>query len=195
MSAAPVISYTLGSTPLGQIIIAATAQGICFIEFFDSMQNAAAVLQRAFPKAVILPLAPIQQAQFDHWLTDLNAFLNGHCPTLDLPLDPHGTPFQLATWQHLRSLPIGTTTTYAQVAAAIGKPRAVRAVASACARNQIALAIPCHRVIRRNGGLAGFRWGLERKQRLLALEQYLCQQGSSQNLSTAIGLTAATLGK
>lgn len=189
MSATPIISYSLGSTPLGQIIIAASNRGICFIEFFDIAPNVPAILGRAFPLAVIQPITPSQEAQFEHWLNVLNTFLQGHSATLDLPLDPHGTPFQLATWQHLRSLPIGTTTTYAEVASAIGKPRAIRAVASACARNSIALAIPCHRVIRRTGGLAGFRWGLERKQRLLALEQQLSQQMSS----VAIGLTSASI--
>jgi AraC family transcriptional regulator, regulatory protein of adaptative response / methylated-DNA-[protein]-cysteine methyltransferase len=101
----------------------------------------------------------------------LDQHLRGFKPQLNLPLDLRGTAFQLTVWRYLQQIPYGETRTYSGVATALGKPRAVRAVASACARNRIALAIPCHRVIRGDGGLGGYRWGLERKQQLLQRER------------------------
>lgn len=165
------IAHASGETPLGQMLIAATDRGICFIEFGESEAALLARLQCEFPKALIEAMPDDRRGLFEQWLQALNAFLEGRVTKLDLPLDIHGTAFQIQTWQYLQTLPSGTTTTYAAVAEGIGKPKAIRAVARACASNRIAIAIPCHRVIRGSGELAGYRWGLEKKRHLLELEK------------------------
>jgi AraC family transcriptional regulator of adaptative response/methylated-DNA-[protein]-cysteine methyltransferase len=108
---------------------------------------------------------------FTQWEAALREFFDAKASLAGLPLDLRGTAFQVAVWRFLQSVPAGKTVTYAEVAAAVGRPKAVRAVASACAHNRIALAVPCHRVIRGDGTLAGYRWGMERKQSLLHLER------------------------
>ncbi len=172
------LSHAAGVTPLGWVGIGATDRGICFIEFGDSEAALLAALAREFPKAQLQPMTTDQQPLFDQWLQALNAFLQRRVATLDLPLDLQGTAFQIQTWQFLQTIPAGQTATYAEVAQGIGKPRAIRAVARACASNTLAIAIPCHRVIRGSGALAGYRWGLKRKQQLLALEKVVVEQAS-----------------
>lgn len=171
MSEKTFTTYALGTTRLGQVLIAATDRGICFIEFGESEAALVARLRCEFPKAVIEAMPADQQGLFEQWLRALNGFLEGRVTKLDLLLDIHGTAFQIQTWQYLQTLPCGTTTTYAAVAEGIGKPKAIRAVARACASNRIAIAIPCHRVIRGSGEMAGYRWGLEKKRHLLELEK------------------------
>src|SRR5690606_1082493 len=112
-----------------------------------------------------------QKENFKEWISALNSYLNNENKKLDLPLDIFGTAFQIKVWKYLQKIPAGKTLSYTEVAKAIGCPNSVRAVAGACAKNKIALAIPCHRVLRGTGHLAGYRWGLERKEKLLKLEK------------------------
>jgi AraC family transcriptional regulator, regulatory protein of adaptative response / methylated-DNA-[protein]-cysteine methyltransferase len=143
---------------------------VCTIEFGD---DAPALLQRLsarFPHATIIG----EDAQFNTWLEKLLAHIRLPQHALDLPLDVRGTVFQQQVWNALQSIPLGETVSYGEVAERIGKPKAVRAVATACASNVIALAIPCHRVVRVNGELSGYRWGVERKRALLDAESAKC---------------------
>jgi AraC family transcriptional regulator of adaptative response/methylated-DNA-[protein]-cysteine methyltransferase len=161
------ISYAEAQTPLGPLMIAATDRGICFLQFGEDLQDA---LAREFPRAELAPMEPQARKLFDHWMKALNGYLAGALPVPDLPLDIRGTAFQQKVWKYLQTIPPGAPQSYTEVAKRIGRPRAVRAVAGACAANRIALVIPCHRVIRGDGGLAGYRWNTERKRFLLDLE-------------------------
>ncbi len=164
------IAFACGSTRLGQVGIGATARGICFLQFADSPHALQAALAAEFPRARLRPMPPAGQPDFDAWMRALNAHLAGKPVHPDLPLDLQGTAFQLRVWQYLRTLPAGRVVSYAQAAAAIGAPRAARAVASACARNRVAVLVPCHRVIRGDDSLGGYRWGVARKRALLDAE-------------------------
>lgn len=166
-----VISCASGATPLGLLMIGATDRGVCFLQFGDSHEALAADLQRQFPAATIQPMPETHSEQFEAWMSALNRHLRGLQPRLDLPVDMRGTAFQLIVWRYLQKLPYGEVRSYMEVAQAIGKPKAVRAVASACARNKIALLIPCHRVVRGTGELGGYRWGVQRKRVLLDTER------------------------
>lgn len=166
-----VISYASGMTPLGRILIAATDRGICFIQFADSAKKLLTLLEEEFPKATLTPIKKKNETQFKHWLQALNDYLAGTLIKLDLPLDVQGTAFQLSVWKYLQKIPRGQVLSYSELAVKLGQPRAVRAVASACAKNKIAVVIPCHRVLRGTGELAGYRWGLERKKKLLEIEE------------------------
>lgn len=165
------ISHALAATPLGQVLMGATDRGLCFLQFGDSAKVLLAELQREYPQASLSPMGEAHKEQFAAWMHALTAYLRGEEAALRLPLDISGTAFQLKVWKYLQSIPAGSVQSYQQVARAIGKPKAVRAVASACARNTVAIAIPCHRVIRGSGALAGYRWGMERKRALLELER------------------------
>lgn len=161
------ISYATLDTPLGPMLLAATDRGLCFLQF----GAAPAALQAEFPAAALLPVPLPYPAQLNLWIESLRAYLAGHRTQLDLPLHLHATAFQMRVWRYLQTIPRGQTRSYSQVAAAIGQPAAARAVARACASNPVAVVIPCHRVIRGNGELGGYRWGLERKQSLLHAEK------------------------
>ncbi len=165
------ISFGSGVTTIGKILIAATDRGICFIQFGKSIKEMTLILKNEFPEAIIRPMTKASIKQFDIWLEALNHYLKGTVAALDLPLDIMGTSFQIKVWKYLQKIPRGETVSYAQVAKDIGLPKAVRAVASACGRNNIAVLIPCHRVLRGTGELSGYRWGVERKQKLLELEK------------------------
>jgi AraC family transcriptional regulator, regulatory protein of adaptative response / methylated-DNA-[protein]-cysteine methyltransferase len=165
------IGYASGRTPLGLMMIGATDRGICFLQFGDADEPLRAELARQFSAASIQPMPATHQEQFDSWMAALNRHLRGIEPRLDLPLDVRGTAFQLIVWRYLQKLPYGEVRSYSEVAAAIGRPRAVRAVAGACAANKIALLIPCHRVVRGTGELGGYRWGIQRKRVLLDTER------------------------
>jgi AraC family transcriptional regulator, regulatory protein of adaptative response / methylated-DNA-[protein]-cysteine methyltransferase len=165
------ISYASGRTPLGLLMIGATDRGICFLQFGDTHESLAAELGRQFPAARTQPMPPTHSKDFDSWMAALNRHLRGLEPRLDLPLDVRGTAFQLIVWRYLQKLPYGEVRSYSEVAEAIGKPSAVRAVAGACASNKIALLIPCHRVVRGTGELGGYRWGVQRKRVLLDTER------------------------
>ena len=165
------ISYAYAETGLGPVMIGATDRGICYLQFDDTDEKLLAQLELEYPKASIQPMSLNAQPLFDQWVAQLNEFLQGRLKVLDLPIDIRGTAFQLMVWNYLVSIPSGTLQSYTEVAIGIGKPKAVRAVASACANNKIAIAIPCHRVIRGDGSLAGYKWGLARKRSLIDLER------------------------
>jgi AraC family transcriptional regulator, regulatory protein of adaptative response / methylated-DNA-[protein]-cysteine methyltransferase len=165
------LSYALTDSMLGPMLLAASDRGVCFVQFDDDRAVLEQRLADEYPGALREPMRTTAAAPFSEWMDALDQHLRGFKPQLNLPLDLRGTAFQLTVWRYLQQIPYGETRTYSEVATALGKPRAVRAVASACARNRIALAIPCHRVIRGDGGLGGYRWGLERKQQLLQRER------------------------
>ncbi len=165
------ISHATAKTPLGLLMIGATDRGICFIQFGDSAKALEKALIAEYPEAMHAPMPATEAATFDAWMRALGDYLAGHRTPLDLPLDVRGTAFQMRVWRYLQSIPYGDVQSYGEVARGIGQPTAVRAVAQACANNTIALAIPCHRVIRGNGELGGYRWGLARKRTLIDRER------------------------
>jgi AraC family transcriptional regulator of adaptative response/methylated-DNA-[protein]-cysteine methyltransferase len=161
------INYTIASTRLGQMLVAATERGICKVSFDDQDEPLETGLRAEFPTASLIR----DDITLKTWVDALVAHLEGQQPRLDLPLDLQATTFQLRVWETLRQIPYGETRTYAQVASIIGSAKAVRAVGSACAHNPVAVITPCHRVLRTDGGLGGYRWGLKRKQALLEQER------------------------
>src|SRR5213596_1328198 len=163
--AAP-IRYTLGDSPLGRMLIAATDKGVCAIQFADSDDELIQGLKHEFPFASRRRDDEAMQA----WRNDLLRQIRGQELSSMLPLDIQATAFQRRVWTYLQSIPPGETRSYSQVAKAIGQPTASRAVARACATNPVAVAIPCHRVVRESGEMGGYRWGIERKKSLLAIE-------------------------
>ena len=161
-----VINYAIVECQLGKLMVAATSKGVCSVKLGETVADLQADLSNEFPAAAIrrdeAPLASSVRAIVDH--------LSDKSPHIDLPLDIRSTAFQRQVWEQLRKIPIGQTYSYSEVAKAIGQEKAVRAVARACATNPVALVIPCHRVIRENKSLGGYRWGLERKRKLLQSE-------------------------
>lgn len=163
-----VIRFAVGQCSLGAILVAQSQRGICAILLGDDANALVLDLQERFPKAQLLGGEP----PFEQLVAQVVGFIEAPALGLDLPLDVQGTAFQQRVWQVLREIAPGATTTYTDIAVAIGSPRAVRAVASACGANPVAVAIPCHRVVRRDGGLSGYRWGVERKRELLQRESH-----------------------
>jgi AraC family transcriptional regulator of adaptative response/methylated-DNA-[protein]-cysteine methyltransferase len=163
---ARLIRYTCTDSPLGRMLIAATDKGICAIQFANSDRELEQGLRHEFPFAHCRR----DDAYLEDWTQELLGQMEGERLKPSLPLDIQATAFQRRVWTYLQSIPPGATRSYAQVAKAIGKPAATRAVARACATNPVAVAIPCHRVVREGGALGGYRWGVERKQLLLKLE-------------------------
>jgi AraC family transcriptional regulator, regulatory protein of adaptative response / methylated-DNA-[protein]-cysteine methyltransferase len=160
------IRVAVAESFLGWTLVAATDLGICSIEFGDTPELMIERLRRRFPKADLDENDP----DFGDWVSKVMAFLEAPEDGLDVPLDIQGTAFQKRVWKALKEIVPGSTRTYTEVASAIGKPKAARAVARAIASNKIAVAIPCHRVVRSNGDLGGYRWGIDRKQALLQHE-------------------------
>lgn len=160
------IRFAVGQCSLGSILVAATDKGVCAITLGDDPDALVRDLQDRFPKARLIG----GDAAFEKLVAKVVGFVEAPAQGLDLPLDLRGTAFQQRVWQALRKIPVGETTTYTEIARRIGRPEAVRAVATACAANAIAVAIPCHRVVRLDGNLAGYRWGIARKRALLAKE-------------------------
>lgn len=165
------ISWIALDTPLGPIAIAATDHGLCFLEFGESRQALANRLQAEFPNATRTE-ADANTPALREWRQAILRTISTGANMPALPLDVRATAFEALVWTYLRTIPAGETRSYAEVAAAIGKPSATRAVANACGRNPVALAIPCHRVIRASGALGGYRWGLDKKTALLATERH-----------------------
>ncbi|MEQ8857620.1 MAG: bifunctional DNA-binding transcriptional regulator/O6-methylguanine-DNA methyltransferase Ada [Pseudomonadales bacterium] len=165
------IAYASRTTPLGTLTMAATARGVCFAEFGDDAATLRDRLAGEFPNAELYPAPGADSAELDAWIEALVAHLDAAGPRPELPLDLRGTAFQIQVWRFLLSVPEGTVLSYGEVAAGIERPRAVRAVASACGANRIAVLVPCHRVLRGDGGLGGYRWGVERKRALLDSER------------------------
>jgi AraC family transcriptional regulator of adaptative response/methylated-DNA-[protein]-cysteine methyltransferase len=160
------IRFAVAQCSLGALLVAATDRGICEIALDDDPQQLVHALQDRYTEARLEGGDTV----FESWVAAVVGFVENPSQGLDLPLDVRGTAFQQRVWQALRSIPLGTTATYTEIARRIGAPAAVRAVARACATNNIALAIPCHRVVRTDGALAGYRWGVARKQELLSRE-------------------------
>ena len=170
------IGYTIvdaANASLGRLLVAATSRGVCAVAMGSSDTELTRALSREYPAATIAADA----GALAQWTKAILAHLAGSQPRLDLPLDVQATAFQWQVWQALASIPYGETRTYSQVASSIGKPRAVRAVARACATNPVALAVPCHRVVPAAGGEGGYRWGVNRKKALLAREGQVGQVG------------------
>ncbi len=164
---AAVVRFTTTQSPLGRMLIAATDKGICAIQFADSDDELQRGLMREFPFAV----RRRDDAALAEWKTSLARLIDGKKVPNSLPLDIRATAFQRRVWEHLQQIPRGETRSYSAVARKMGMPKATRAVARACATNPVAVAIPCHRVVREDGGLGGYRWGIGRKEQLLAMEK------------------------
>jgi len=165
--AGAVIQFAVGQCSLGSILVAASSMGVCWIALGDDPSALVRDLEGRFSKAELVG----DDAEFEALVAQVISFVELPSAGLDLPLDVQGTAFQQRVWQMLREIPCGQTKTYAEIAQRLGEPKAVRAVAQACAANQIAVAIPCHRVVRTDGSLSGYRWGIERKEKLLQLER------------------------
>jgi len=165
------IIYTTAACKLGRLLVAATQRGVCSVALGDSDAQLVSALFAEYPNASIDSKDTSISPSLNLWLHDVLEHLEGKTPRLDLPVDLQATAFQLRVWEELRRIPFGATRSYQEIAEAIGKPKAVRAVARACASNHAALVIPCHRVIRGDKSLGGYRWGLERKEKLLKQEQ------------------------
>jgi AraC family transcriptional regulator of adaptative response/methylated-DNA-[protein]-cysteine methyltransferase len=160
------IRFAVGECSLGSILVAQTPKGVCAILLGDDPEALVRDLQDRFPSATLLG----GDRAFEQIVARVVGFVEAPALGLDLPLDVRGTAFQERVWQALREIPPGSTATYSQIAASIGAPSAGRAVAQACAANPLAVAIPCHRVVRRDGSISGYRWGVERKRALLKRE-------------------------
>ena len=160
------IRFAIGECSLGSILVARSARGICAISLGDNPETPARELQDRFPQARLIG----DDADFAALVARVIGFVEAPGVGLDLPLDVRGTAFQRRVWEALRKIPPGSTASYAEIAERIGAPKSVRAVAQACGANMLAVAIPCHRVVRQDGNLSGYRWGLQRKQALLERE-------------------------
>lgn len=165
------IVYAVRETSLGSLLMAATERGVCAVQFGEDAAALVAQLTKEFPKADIRLADEHAKAPLDAWMDALADHLARGKPRPDLPLDVRGTAFQIRVWGFLLSVKAGDVVSYSEVAAGVGTPAAVRAAASACAANRLAVLIPCHRALRANGGLGGYRWGLDRKRALLDAER------------------------
>lgn len=160
------IRFAVGQCAYGAILAAASDKGVCAILLGDDPQALVRSLEDSFPKAALIG----GNAEFEQWMARIVGFVEQPDRGLDLPLDLRGTAFQRRVWRALSKTPVGTTVSYAEIARRIGQPKAVRAVAQACGANRLAVAIPCHRVVRSDGDVSGYRWGVERKRAILARE-------------------------
>ena len=161
------IGYSTITSPVGIVLVAATETGVCSVKIGDSEPVLEKDLRREYPAAEIEP----DRKQRSEWVKAIASHLRGEAPSLDLPIDVRATAFQWKVWRALQQIPYGETRAYADVARSIGKPRAIRAVARACATNPVALVVPCHRVTPKAGGVGGYRWGAARKAALLDRER------------------------
>jgi AraC family transcriptional regulator, regulatory protein of adaptative response / methylated-DNA-[protein]-cysteine methyltransferase len=160
------IRYALNETSLGWLLMAATKRGVCAIEFGETPEQLTGRLRERFPNADLEKGGP----GFDEWVGSVVSCVEAPRLSLSLPLDIRGTAFQQKVWKALRAIPSGSTASYGEIARRLGVPKAARAVARACASNPVAVAVPCHRAVRGDGGLGGYRWGLRRKRALLDRE-------------------------
>jgi AraC family transcriptional regulator, regulatory protein of adaptative response / methylated-DNA-[protein]-cysteine methyltransferase len=161
------IHYTIVTSPLGRLLVGATERGVSAVYLGESDNDLEVALLKEYPRADIQR----DRKRLDAWVSRILDHLRGREPHLDLPTDVQATAFQRRVWEELRQIPYGGTKTYTEVARAIGRPKAIRAVARACATNPTSVVVPCHRVVREDGNLAGYRWGLERKRTLLEKEK------------------------
>ena len=161
------IRYTTAKSSLGEVLVAATERGVSAVYLGDTAPKLVSELREEYPRAEIAA----EKGAFSNWVEEIVARMEGNAPRRELPLDLQATAFQRRVWQELQRIPRGATRTYSQIARAVGKPRAIRAVARACATNPASIVVPCHRVVRADGNLAGYRWGLSRKEKLLERER------------------------
>ncbi len=184
------IRFTIADCPLGRILVAATHRGVSAVYFGDCDRPLEAALREEYPRAEICPDPRSVSAS----VRAIIRHLSGRAPQLDLPTDVAATAFQQRVWDALRRIPFGATRTYSQIARALGRPSAVRAVARACATNPTSIVVPCHRVVREDGSLAGYRWGIERKRALIERERAVAaairikgrNQGSGNKATSAV---------
>ena len=160
------IRYAVAESPLGTMLVAATARGICSVSFGESAEELEAGLAKEFPKAERKQM----ERELGYAVDAVIAAMGEHAGAVRLPMDVRATAFQLRVWKELQAIPRGETRTYSEVAAALGSPQSVRAVAGACGANPLAVVVPCHRVVGKDGSLTGYRWGVERKKALLEME-------------------------
>jgi len=160
------IGYTVANSSLGKVLVGTTERGVSAVYLGEKEGVLVEALRKEYPKAEITRA----EGGSEVWLKEILQRIDGSAPRMDLPLDVKATAFQRRVWQELQKIPRGATRTYTQVAKALGKPQSVRAVARACATNPVSIVVPCHRVIRTDGNLAGYRWGLQRKEKLLERE-------------------------
>lgn len=175
------IHFAIGQTSLGAVLVAGSPRGICAILLGDDPETLLRDLQDQFPKARLLGADPA----FEQWVAQVVGLVDAPGLGTDLPLDVRGTAFQERVWRALREIPAGTTISYTELASRIGSPASVRAVAQACGANRLAVAIPCHRVVRIGGELAGYRWGVDRKRELLRREAQIDGPGGDRSASAA----------
>jgi AraC family transcriptional regulator of adaptative response/methylated-DNA-[protein]-cysteine methyltransferase len=161
------IGYSIAKSALGKVLVAATERGVSAVYLGDTEAKLIEELRDEYPRAETSAATDM----FERWVQEIVLRVEGQPPRIELPLDLQATAFQRRVWQELQRIPRGTTRTYSQVARALGNPKSVRAVARACATNPVSIVVPCHRVIREDGSLAGYRWGLSRKAQLLAQER------------------------
>ncbi len=161
------IGYSVTKSKLGDVLVAATERGVSAVYLGDSEPKLVQELRDEYPRAEI----NAADHSFEKWVSEIVHRVEGKPPRVELPLDVQATAFQRRVWQELQRIPSGTTKTYSEVAQAVGNPKAVRAVARACATNPVSIVVPCHRVVRQDGDLAGYRWGISRKERLLEQER------------------------
>jgi len=161
------IRYATAKSSLGEVLVAATERGISAVYVGEGTEKLVKELREEYPRAEIT----LANGAFTQWVEEIVARTEGSAPRRELPLDLQATAFQRRVWQELQRIPRGATRTYSQIARAVGRPRAVRAVARACATNPVSIVVPCHRVVRADGNLAGYRWGLSRKEKLLERER------------------------
>ncbi len=162
-----IIYYSISNSPLGKLLVASTNKGICMVSLSDEEQLLIDALNQEFPKAIISKDNKYLYEQVKIILQ----YIKGQEPHCELPLDVRGTAFQKRVWNELKKIDYGTTCSYEQIAKRIGKPKAIRAVANACANNPTSLVVPCHRVVRKDGSLGGYRWNLKRKKALIKMEK------------------------
>jgi AraC family transcriptional regulator of adaptative response/methylated-DNA-[protein]-cysteine methyltransferase len=165
------LRYGIAGSPLGRLLVAGTERGVCAISLGDAAEDVEAALMRDCARDFPGVTPRLDGAGLAPWIGAVQVYLSGAAHQLDLPLDVTGTGFQRQVWDALRTVPYGQTITYLELSRRVSGPAAVRAVAQACAANRVAIAIPCHRAVQVDGGLGGYRWGLERKRRLLELER------------------------
>jgi AraC family transcriptional regulator of adaptative response/methylated-DNA-[protein]-cysteine methyltransferase len=165
------IAYAIRDTALGSLIMAATDRGVCFIHFGEDETALLDQLAREYPQAELIPSSATDSPELGLWVQALDHHLSRNGPRPDIPLHLNGTAFQMRVWRFLMSVPEGDVRSYSEVAQGIGSPKAIRAAATAIASNNIAILIPCHRILRSDGSLGGYRWGLDRKRTLIDRER------------------------
>jgi AraC family transcriptional regulator of adaptative response/methylated-DNA-[protein]-cysteine methyltransferase len=172
------IAYSIVDSALGRLLVAGTRRGICFAAMGESDSTLAAELRADYPRASIRMADSDQpeDASIWNWADALAKYMAGRSLMPNPPMDIRGTPFQFLVWDQLRAIPAGETRSYSEIARRIGRPRAIRAVGTANGANPVSIIIPCHRAIRASGHLGGYRWGLERKRKLLKMEARTCRQ-------------------